>query len=97
MQKQLSKELLRYEQDVERLCLCPLNEIIETDIPMVARSRKALQKSMQELDSVRQKLNQAVKSAQQNPAQLQLKVDALRRELDEANQRMIQARVSIGL
>jgi multidrug resistance efflux pump len=93
IQKQLSKELLRYEQDVERLCLSPLNEIIETDIPTLTKARKALHKSTQESDGLRQKLNQAMKSAQQNPSQTQIKVDTLRRELDEANHRMIQLRV----
>ena len=93
IQKQLSKELLRYEQDVERLCLFPLSEILENDIPTVTKARKALHKSTQELDNVRQKLNQAIKSSQQNPTQMQLKVDCLKRELEEANQKMIQARV----
>lgn len=84
---------MRYEQDVERLCLSPLNEILENDIPTLTKARKMLHKSTQELDSLKQKLNQAVKNAQQNPTQMQIKVDTLRRELEEANQRMIQSRV----
>ena len=78
---------------MERLCLFPLSEILENDIPTVTKARKALHKSTQELDNVRQKLNQAIKSSQQNPTQMQLKVDCLKRELEEANQKMIQARV----
>lgn len=96
IQKQLSKELLRYEQDVERLCLSPLQDILENDIPTLTKARKTLQKSMQEVETLKQKVNQAVKSAQQqNGPQTQIKVDTLRRELDEANQRMIQSRVSL--
>lgn len=99
IQKQLSKELLRYEQDVERLCLSPLNDIMENDIPTVLKSRKLLNKASAEVDSLKLKLNQAIKHNQQssgnNAAQQKTKVDSLTKELQDASLRLVQVKVSV--
>lgn len=91
IQKQLSKELLRYEQDVERLCLSPLNDIMENDIPAVLKSRKQLNKASQEVDNLKLKLNQAIKHNQQNGQQV--KIDSLTKELQDSSNRLIQIKV----
>ena len=97
IQKQLSKELLRYEQDVERLCLSPLNDIMENDIPTVLKSRKLLSKTSAEVDNLKLKLNAAIKHNQQssgNSAAQQGKIDSLSRELQDASMRLVQVKVS---
>ena len=100
IQKQLSKELLRYEQDVERLCLSPLNDIMENDIPAVLKSRKQLNKASNEVDNLKLKLNQAIKHNQQNSgnqAQQKAKIDTLNKELQDASLRLVQVKVKLVL
>lgn len=97
IQKQLNKELLRFEQDVERLCLSPLNDIMENDIPTVLKSRKHLNKTSSEVDNLKLKLNQAIKHNQQNGGnqpQQKIKIDQLTKELQDASLRLVQVKVT---
>lgn len=66
IQKNLSRELLNHELDIELQCLKPLGELLETDIPGVIKSRKLLNKVTQDMDSSRTKYQMALKQSHQN-------------------------------
>ena len=80
--------------------MSPLNNIMENDIPAVLKSRKQLGKASSEVDSLKLKLNQAIKHNQQssgnNQAQQKTKIDSLNKELQDASLRLVQVKVSAG-
>lgn len=79
--------------------MSPLNNIMENDIPAVLKSRKLLGKVSSEVDSLKLKLNQAIKHNQQssgnNQAQQKAKIDSLTKELQDASLRLVQVKVSV--
>ncbi|XP_052266116.1 rho GTPase-activating protein 44-like isoform X4 [Dreissena polymorpha] len=91
----LAKNHLEYEQEIEKTVLEPIHDIIENEIPNIAKLKKALNKVTLDMDSAKNRWNSAVRQTQTPGVNMQAaaqKVDAIKDELDEANTRVDQAK-----
>ncbi|KAI1293852.1 Rho GTPase-activating protein 44 [Halotydeus destructor] len=65
IQKELTRELLSHELDIERTCLSQLNNLLDNDIPNVLKTKKSLNKAIQDMDNYRSKYQVALRQSHQ--------------------------------
>ncbi|GAB6032642.1 Rho GTPase-activating protein 44, variant 2 [Chamberlinius hualienensis] len=85
LQCDLAQELLTFEVEVERLVLAKYVEILESDIPSIAKQRKQLKKLTLDYDSAKARYQQAVRQSVQTPSNT---IDNIKFEYDEAKQKV---------
>ncbi|XP_069503464.1 rho GTPase-activating protein 17 isoform X5 [Ambystoma mexicanum] len=91
-ENKLAMELSLYEVQLEKEILEPLNLLAETDIPNIQKQRKQLAKLVLDWDSARARWNQANKSLGTNFQMHPSKIDTLKEEMDEAENKVEQCR-----
>lgn len=102
LQKSVSRELIDYEISVEKNCLTALNYFIDNDIPSVVKSRKHLSKATSDMDTCRQKYQQAMKQSHQSTGSSATvaaanKLETIKQELDEATTKVDQAKDAFAI
>ncbi|RWS11466.1 rho GTPase-activating protein 44-like protein [Dinothrombium tinctorium] len=95
--KMIGQEMTNYELEVERQCLSQLNSLLENDIPNVYKVRKQLNKATQDRDNYRQRFQTAMKQQTHQSGTTATvaaanKVAQLKKELEESNTRVEQAK-----
>ncbi|XP_044158847.1 rho GTPase-activating protein 17 isoform X2 [Bufo gargarizans] len=91
-EQRLAQELSQHEFQIEKDVLEPLNQLTEVDIPNVQKQRKQLAKLVLDMDSARGRYNQAVKSSSANFQMQPGKLDSLREEMEEAENKVEQCK-----
>ncbi|XP_028674400.1 rho GTPase-activating protein 44 isoform X2 [Erpetoichthys calabaricus] len=86
----LAQELILFELQIERDVIEPLSVLAEVDIPNIQKQRKHLAKLVLDMDSARTRWQQSSKSSgmSSNIQPSGAKADALREEMEEAENRM---------
>ncbi|CAJ0915394.1 unnamed protein product [Ranitomeya imitator] len=88
----LAQELSQHEFQIEKDVLEPLNQLTEVDIPNIQKQRKQLAKLVLDMDSARGRYNQAQKSSSTNFQMQPGKLDSLREEMEEAENKVEQCK-----
>ncbi|XP_078520954.1 rho GTPase-activating protein 17 isoform X6 [Lissotriton helveticus] len=91
-ESKLAMELSQHEVQLEKEILEPLNLLTETDIPNIQKQRKQLAKLVLDWDSARARWHQANKSLGTNFQMHPSKIDILKEEMDEAENKVEQCR-----
>ncbi|XP_075686634.1 rho GTPase-activating protein 17 isoform X2 [Rhinoderma darwinii] len=91
-EQRLAQELSQHEFQVEKDILEPLNQMTEVDIPNIQKQRKQLAKLVLDMDSARARYNQAQKSSNTNFQMQPGKLDSLREEMEEAENKVEQCK-----
>lgn len=91
-ESKLAMELSQHEVQLEKEILEPLNLLAETDIPNIQKQRKQLAKLVLDWDSARARWHQANKSLGTNFQMHPSKIDILKEEMDEAENKVEQCR-----
>ncbi|XP_069065809.1 rho GTPase-activating protein 17 isoform X6 [Pleurodeles waltl] len=91
-ESKLAMELSQHEVQLEKDILEPLNLLTETDIPNIQKQRKQLAKLVLDWDSARARWNQANKSLGTNFQMHPSKIDVLKEEMDEAENKVEQCK-----
>ncbi|KAM3916337.1 rho GTPase-activating protein 17 isoform 2-T2 [Leptodactylus fuscus] len=91
-EQRLAQELAQHELQVEKDILEPLNQLTEVDIPNIQKQRKQLAKLVLDMDSARGRYNQAQKSSSTNFQMQPGKLDSLREEMEEAENKVEQCK-----
>ncbi|XP_016098486.1 rho GTPase-activating protein 17-like isoform X2 [Sinocyclocheilus grahami] len=89
-ESKLALEQSQHEVQVERDILEPLNQLAEVDIPNILKHRKHLAKLVLDFDSAKARYQQATKAfpTAANAQAMAAKVDTLKEEMDEAQNKM---------
>ncbi|XP_058624540.1 rho GTPase-activating protein 17b isoform X3 [Onychostoma macrolepis] len=89
-ENKLALEQSQHEVQLERDILEPLNQLAEVDIPNILKQRKHLAKLVLDFDSVKARYQQATKAfpSAANAQAMAAKVDTLKEEMDEAQNKM---------
>ncbi|KAG8542782.1 hypothetical protein GDO81_026114 [Engystomops pustulosus] len=91
-EQRLAQELSQHEFQIENTILDPLNQLTEVDIPNIQKQRKQLAKLVLDMDSARGRYNQAQKSSSTNFQMQPGKLDSLREEMEEAENKVEQCK-----
>ncbi|XP_069840097.1 rho GTPase-activating protein 17 isoform X2 [Dendropsophus ebraccatus] len=91
-EQRLAQELSQHEFLIEKDVLEPLNQLTEVDIPNIQKQRKQLAKLVLDMDSARGRYNQAQKSSSTNFQMQPGKLDSLREEMEEAENKVEQCK-----
>ncbi|XP_066432644.1 rho GTPase-activating protein 17 isoform X2 [Eleutherodactylus coqui] len=91
-EQRLAQELSQHEFQIEKDVLEPLNQLTEVDIPNIQKQRKQLAKLVLDMDSARGRYNQAQKSSSTNFQMQPGKLDSLREEMEEAENKVEQCK-----
>ncbi|KAM4024582.1 LOW QUALITY PROTEIN: rho GTPase-activating protein 17-like [Anomaloglossus baeobatrachus] len=91
-EQRLAQELSQHEFVIEKDVLEPLNMLTEVDIPNIQKQRKQLAKLVLDMDSARGRYNQAQKSSSTNFQMQPGKLDSLREEMEEAENKVEQCK-----
>lgn len=102
LQKSIGRELINYEMEVEKNCLTALNYFIDNDIPNVVKSRKQLNKATSDMDTCRQKYQQAMKQSHQSTGSSATvaaanKLETIKQELEESTTKVEQAKDAFAI
>ncbi|KAK3089695.1 hypothetical protein FSP39_005689 [Pinctada imbricata] len=95
----IARHLLQYEYDIEKSVLQPLQEILDSEIPVISKAKKQLTKLTLDMDSARSRWNEAVKQTQvhgANVASKSAKADQVKEEYEESCNRMYMARDNLA-
>ncbi|XP_016394324.1 rho GTPase-activating protein 17b isoform X3 [Sinocyclocheilus rhinocerous] len=89
-ESKLAFEQSQHEVQLERDILEPLNQLAEVDIPNLLKQRKHLAKLVLDFDSVKARYQQATKAypSAANAQAMAAKVDTIKEEMDEAQNKM---------
>ncbi|XP_016343706.1 rho GTPase-activating protein 17-like isoform X3 [Sinocyclocheilus anshuiensis] len=89
-ENKLALEQSQLEVQLERDILEPLNQLAEVDIPNILKQRKHLAKLVLDFDSAKARYQQATKAfpTAANAQAMAAKVDTLKEEMDEAQNKM---------
>ncbi|XP_042576757.1 rho GTPase-activating protein 17-like isoform X6 [Cyprinus carpio] len=89
-ENKLALEQSQHEVQLEREILEPLNQLAEVDIPNILKQRKHLAKLVLDFDSAKARYQQATKAfpTAANAQAMAAKVDILKEEMDEAQNKM---------
>ncbi|KAK7168237.1 hypothetical protein R3I94_002321 [Phoxinus phoxinus] len=89
-ENKLAIEQSQHEVQLERDILDPLNQLAEVDIPNILKQRRHLAKLVLDFDSVKARYHQAAKAfpSAGNAQAMAAKVDTLKEEMDEAQNKM---------
>ncbi|XP_077067990.1 rho GTPase-activating protein 17b isoform X4 [Siphateles boraxobius] len=89
-ENKLAFEQSQHEVQLERDILDPLNQLAEVDIPNILKQRKHLAKLVLDFDSAKARYHQATKvfPSAANAQAMAAKVDTLKEEMDEAQNKM---------
>ncbi|XP_048039326.1 rho GTPase-activating protein 17b isoform X3 [Megalobrama amblycephala] len=89
-ENKLAIEQSQHEVQLERDILDPLNQLAEVDIPNILKQRKHLAKLVLDFDSAKARYHQATKAfpTAANAQAMAAKVDTLKEEMDEAQNKM---------
>lgn len=91
-QKLLGNELLDYEVEVEKKVINKQLELLENDIPAVAKQKKHLNKLTLDMDSAKTRYQTAARHSVQGSGNLPNKVEVIKEELDDASFKVEQCR-----
>ncbi|XP_056128079.1 rho GTPase-activating protein 17b isoform X3 [Rhinichthys klamathensis goyatoka] len=89
-ENKLAFEQSQHEVQLERDVLDPLNQLAEVDIPNILKQRKHLAKLVLDFDSAKARYHQATKAfpSSANAQAMAAKLDTLKEEMDEAQNKM---------
>ncbi|TRY84682.1 hypothetical protein DNTS_003909 [Danionella cerebrum] len=89
-ESKLASEQSQLEVQLEKEVLDPLNQLAEVEIPNILKQRKHLAKLVLDYDSAKARYHQATKAfpSATNAQTMAAKVDILKEEMDEAQNRM---------
>ncbi|CAG5117883.1 unnamed protein product, partial [Candidula unifasciata] len=96
----LAREQVQYEMLVEQDFINPLQNVVDVDIPSIMKFRKALSKSILDMDSAKTRLNQVVRQSQvpgANMANAAAKADVIKEEYEEATLKMETIKDSLSI
>ncbi|XP_005096119.2 rho GTPase-activating protein 17 [Aplysia californica] len=96
----LAREQVHFETTVETEFLAPLQNIVDVEIPSIIKFRKALNKSTLDMDSAKNRFNQAVRQSSApgaNMANAAAKADVIKEEMEEASQKVEHIRDSLSI
>uniref|UniRef100_A0A7M4G3M3 SH3 domain binding protein 1 n=1 Tax=Crocodylus porosus TaxID=8502 RepID=A0A7M4G3M3_CROPO len=100
IQSNLAKVLAEFEIALEREVLQPLNKLSEEELPVILKRKKTLQKLISDWNSIKSRLNQAVKNSSNSAgvatgpgaSSAAIKLENLREEEEEAKRRVEQCK-----
>ncbi|XP_019370791.1 PREDICTED: SH3 domain-binding protein 1 isoform X1 [Gavialis gangeticus] len=100
IQSNLAKVLAEFEIALEREVLQPLNKLSEEELPVILKRKKTLQKLISDWNSIKSRLNQAVKNSSNSAgvatgpgaSSAAIKLENLREEEEEVKRRVEQCK-----
>ncbi|KAK3578728.1 hypothetical protein CHS0354_010110 [Potamilus streckersoni] len=98
-QYSLALKQLEYEIEVEKNVIEPLEQTLDTDIPAIAKLKKQLNKVTLDMDSAKSRWHNAVRQTQVpgvNMATASAKADTIKDELEEAKNKVDQAKDALA-
>ncbi|KAL3877621.1 hypothetical protein ACJMK2_035307 [Sinanodonta woodiana] len=98
-QYSLALKQLEYEIEVEKNVIEPLEQTLDTDVPAIAKLKKQLNKVTLDMDSAKSRWHNAVRQTQVpgvNMATASAKADTIKDELEEAKNKVDQAKDALA-
>lgn len=101
LQGRLGQELLNYEKETDRQILQPITQLLENDLPNISKLRRQLSKLTLDMDSAKNRYQQALKHAQQQAGNASggsagAKTDNLKEEAEDTTAKVEQCRDALA-
>ncbi|KAI2799563.1 hypothetical protein RDWZM_007581 [Blomia tropicalis] len=96
LQKEMASNLSSHETDIENQCISRIHSYVNEDLPKISSTRKQLNRTHSELNALKLKYESTQKamqnSSQLSQSQTESKLELLRNDLDDNNQKLCQFR-----